>query len=70
MNPMQSLIPVSLSGLLLVGLVLTGFPNQPVNSMNPAIHQSDILTQPEVLAKATRRPNNFYRGSGRRAILA
>ncbi len=67
---MQSLIPVSLSGLLLVGLVLTGSPNQSASSTDRTIHQSDTLTQPEVLAKATRRQNNFYRGSGRRAILA
>ncbi len=64
---MQSLISVSLSSLLLVGLALPVYQEA---SAHAAIQASKQLTQSESLAKATRRQNTFYRGSGRRAILA
>jgi len=67
MNPMQSFISVSLSSLLLVGLALPGSQEA---SAHTALGASKKLTQSEILAKVTRRQTTFYRGSGRRAILA
>ncbi|MCS6812417.1 MAG: hypothetical protein NZ772_02425 [Cyanobacteria bacterium] len=64
---MKSLISVSLFTFVLVGLALSCVQDA---AKIADTSETSKLTRTENLARVSRRQNTFYRGSGRRAIVA